>query len=171
MITLNETQLKPSIVLSAMVTGLLKSKVDANFRVKMETFGTVENSLCYGCAATLTLAEIFGEGSLASEMMINYAKTQACQRGYDEVSFSDVNLPDVIRSETLNAQDSWSVDIEHLECALDSARRGNATQLIAFCTGEENTSFDHRWLLETDNWEEQIPKIEATIAEMIAAGY
>ena len=172
MMMLNETQLKASVVLQAMVTGLLKSKDDPNFTVKMETFGEVENKLCYGCCATLTLAEMFGKGRSASEMMLGHVNTRLDESDDDYAYLPDVYLSDVIKSDPSIPQDPLPVDLVEFEFAVDSARTGKVSLLIGYLTGEfNNESFDRRWILDSNDWEEQLPKIEATIAEMIAAGY
>jgi hypothetical protein len=169
------SSLKSSTVLSAMVTGLLKAKNDSRFTVEMASFGHVENNLCYGCAATLALAEMYGKGQLISDMMLAYAKTQADQPSafvYARLSDVCTHLSDVLSLDPSSTQDFLSInELYDLENAVDKARTGRISWLIKFLTGEENTSFDKRWILETDNWEEQLPKVEATIAEMAAAGY
>ena len=159
--------LKPSIVLQAMVTGLLKSKDDPNFVVKMETFGSIENKLCYGCCATLALAEMFGEGRSASELMLGHFSTQS-----NRSDFAYAHLPDVLQFKPSSTQDSLPIgDLKKLERAVDFARLGEVLALIKFLTGDFDESFDGRWKLNDEDWEEQIPIIKATIAEMAAAGY
>ena len=158
--------LKASDVLQAMVTGLQKSKNDPDFVVKMETFGKVKNNLCYGCCATLTLAEMFGKGQSASELMLGFIKTSV-----DDSGFAYAFLSDVIPLEPLIAQDSLPITLENLEEAVDKARMGSVSWLIRLLTGKKNASFDRRWYLRSDNWEEKLPDVEVTIAEMIAAGY
>ena len=167
---LEMSSLKPSIVLSAMVVGLLKSKDDPNFVVKMETFGKVKNNLCYGCCATLTLAEMFGKGKSASELMLGYAKTRFNHA--NSAYLPDTHLSDVIALEPSSTQDSFSIDeLYDLEQAVDSVRAGDVSPLIEFLTGEFNTSFDRRWFLTNQDWEAQLPEVKKTIAEMAAAGY
>ena len=173
MMTLNGTQLKASTVLQAMVTGLLKSKDNSNFVLKMRTFGYVENKLCYGCCATLALAEMFGKGRSASEMMLGYAENQP-----DWPKYVYAYLSDVIKLEPLDVQDPSPIDIlehlnqlKYLERAVDLARQGEVSRLIGLLIGELNESFNDRWDLEDEDWEEQLPVVESTIAEMIAAGY
>jgi hypothetical protein len=166
MMMLNGTELKASTVLQAMVTGLIKSQDDPDFRVKMATFGRIEDQLCHGCAANLALAEMFGGGRSASELMFGYAKTLNYKSNYIHA-----NLSAVIKLEPLDVQDSSPIDIKELECNVDFARLGDVSLLIFFLTGELNKSFDGRWLLEDEDWEEQLPEVEATIAEMIVAGY
>ena len=164
MMMLNETELKASIVLQAMVSGLLKSKDDPNFIVEMKAYGYVKKNLCYGCCSTVTLAEMFGKGQLASELMFDIAKHQpSLSPGFC--------LSSVLQLEPSSGQDSLPIDLRSLERTVDSARKGGVSSLIAFFTGEINGSFDYRWLLEDDNWEEQLPIVEETIAEMREVGY
>ena len=166
MMMLNGTELKASIVLQAMVAGLLKSKNDTGFVVDMSSFGCVKNQLCYGCAATLTLTEMFGNGKSASEIMLSNVKAQA-----DSLEVVPVYLSAFIQSEPSSTQDSLPIDLTQLEQAVDYARIGAVSSLIELLTGEFNNSFNHRWYLDSDNWEEKLPVVKATIAEMIAAGY
>ena len=163
---LDTKNLKTSTVLQAMVTGLLKSKDDPNFVVKMSTFGHVKEQLCYGCCATLALAEMFGEGLSASELMLGHFRTQS-----DQSDSIEAYLSDVLQLEPSSGQDPLSIDLEDLESLVDSVRLGDVSFLIKFLTGIDNESFDDRWLLEDEDWEEQLPVVESTIAEMIAAGY
>lgn len=157
--------LKASTVLKAMVESLLKSKNDPRFTVEMKSFGHIRNEVCYGCAATVTLMELFGGGKSASELMIDHAKTQTYESGIAYVHFSDV-----VRLDPPVFQNSRTIVLEDLEDAVDYARKGGVSWLIEYLTGEQNQSFDSRWILEDQNWEEQIPEIKKTITEMIAAG-
>ena len=162
----NRTPLKPSIVLSAMVAGLLKSEDDPLFRVDMGTFGEVLREICYGCAATLTLAEMFGKGKSASEMMLGHVKAHPNRsEGFEAV------LSDVIKSDASIPQDSLPVDLSELEFAVNNARIGYVSVLIEILTGKKDSSFDDQWHLGSENWKGQLPVVEATIAEMIKAGY
>ena len=167
MMMLNGTELKASTVLQAMVEGLLKSKDDPKFTVEMGTFGHVKNQLCYGCAATLTLTEMFGDGRPASEIMLSYAKTPI-----NPLEYVEARLSDVLPLNPSSTQDSLpTYELCDLERAIDDVRTGEVSSLIYFLTGRYDEPFDGRWKLGDENWEEQIPEIERTIAEMIAAGY
>ena len=163
---INGTELKASIVLQAMVTGLLKSKDDPDFVVKMETFGKVKNNLCYGCCATLTLVQMFGKGQSASEIMLGYVNNQT-----DQPNSGYAHLADVVELEPSSGYNSLRIKLLYLESAVEMARRGDVSSLIKFLTGESNKSFNDRWCLDNENWEEQLPVVNETIAEMIAAGY
>ena len=161
------SNLKPSIVLSAMVAGLLKSKDDPLFKINMGTFGEVKNDLCYGCCATVALTEIFGKGRSISEVMLVHAKAHAYWPGCSYTPLSEI-LP----LEPSNVQSSLSIDkLRNLEVAVDNARKGLVSLLIHFLTGDLETSFDRRWHLDDEDWEGQLPEVERTIAEMIVAGY
>ena len=158
--------LKASIILKAMVAGLLKSKNDTGFVVEMTTYGGVENNLCYGCAATVTLAEMFGGKRSASEMMLGYVKAPT-----DRTDFAYAYLSEVISLESSSVQESLPITLRSLERAVNNARQGEISVLIELLTGEVNESFDYRWSLGSINWEEKLPDVEATIAEMEVAGY
>ena len=165
---LDTANLKASIVLKAMVKGLLKSKNDPDFTVAMGTFGHVRDygSLCCGCCAAVALTEMFGDGKSASEMMLGYAKTRS-----DQPNSGYAPLSNVLQLEPSSGQDSLPINLKKFERAIDYARKGAVSSLIEFLTGELNESFDYRWHLDNQNWEECIPIVEATIAEMAAAGY
>ena len=164
---LDFASLKASDVLQAMVSGLLKSKDDPLFEVNMGTFGTVKKEICYGCCATVALAEIFGKGKSASEMMLAYVKTLN-----EQPDFIDAYLSNVIELEPSSVQGSLTLDeLENLECSVNYARVGYVSQLIKVLTGEIHESFNCRWCLDSHNWEKQLPVVQATIAEMIKAGY
>ena len=167
---LDFASLKASDVLQAMVTGLLKSDADPLFEVNMGTYGKVQEKICYGCCATLTLAEMFGKGKSASEMMLAYAKT--LQRDYADYAYTP--LSNVLHLKSFSVKGFFPIDLRSLEQAVDSARKGKVSVLIELLTGEFNESFesfDGRWELDNCDWEEFIPTIEATIAEMAIAGY
>ena len=153
---LDIASLKASDVLQAMVTGLLKSDSDPLFRVNMGTYGEVKHEICYGCCSTLVLAEMFGEGKLASEIMLGYS---------NDSGFTDTPLSQVFELE------SFSTNFKKLERVVNSARRGYVSWLIYFLTGKQDNSFNGRWFLKTDDWKEQLPIVERTIVEMIAAGF
>ena len=158
--------LKASTVLQAMATGLLKSKDDSDLIVTMRTYGEVKNSLCYGCCATVALAEMFGKGRSVSELMFGYVKAPA-----DRLKCTNAPLSNFIQLKPSSNQDSFPIDLRNLEAAVDNARLGNVSELIHFLTGEISESFNCRWKISNLNWEEQLPIVEETIAEMIAAGY
>ena len=162
---LEMSSLKPSTVLSAMVVGLLKSKDDRLFEVDMGTFGKVEEEICYGCCATLTLAEMFGKGKLVSELMLDYVRTHP-HRSHS------AQLSTVIALEPSRTKDSFSIDqLYDLEQAVNSVRLGFVAPLIKLLTGEVNSSFNGRWSLNNENWEKRLPIVADTIAEMATAGY
>ena len=163
---LDIASLKASIVLKAMVAGLLKSKNDTGFVIEMTTYGCVENNLCYGCAATVTLAEMFGGRRSASEMMLGYVKAPS-----DQPKSGYAYLSEVISLESSSVQESLPITLRSLERAVNNARQGEVSRLIELLTGEFNESFDGQWSLGSGNWEEKLPVVEATIAEMIVAGY
>jgi hypothetical protein len=164
--------LKPSIVLQAMITGLKKSKDDPNFIVEMSAFGYVKNKLCYGCCATVALAEMFGQGKSASELMLSYDLKVRSEKLYSYLSdHVYANLSSVIELEPSRVQGSLPINLQRLEISVEYARIGHVSSLIEILTGELNESFDDRWNLGNGNWEEKLPIVEATIAEMIAAGY
>ena len=162
---LDIASLKPSHVLQAMVNGLLKTKSDPLFEVDMGTFGTVKKEICYGCGASVALAEMFGKGKLVSELMLDYVRTHP-HRSHS------AQLSTVIALEPSRTKDSFSINqLYDLEKAVNSARLGEVVPLIKLLTGEVNSSFNGRWSLNNENWEKRLPIVADTIAEMAAAGY
>jgi hypothetical protein len=55
---------KPSQLIIAMCDGLEKQNKRRSFRVRMDTFGASRGKVCYGCAATCALSDIFGYFSI-----------------------------------------------------------------------------------------------------------
>jgi hypothetical protein len=151
---LDPKNLKPSTVLEAMINGLLKSKTDPLFTIDMDSYGHIEDGICYGCVASVALADMFGAGQSASELMFAYSLRRAARY---------TNLSNIIEFST-------PMDLEELEMAVDSARKGEVSKLIQFLTGEVNRSFDRFWHLENHNWEQQLPKIRLMITRMVAVG-
>ena len=134
----------------------------------MTTYGYVRNKLCYGCAATVTLAEMFGKGQSASEMMLSSSHVKA---RVDRLEFVPAYLSQIIELESSNVQNSLPISLRKFEKSVEYARTGEVSVLIEVLTGEVNKSFDGRWYLDDEDWEEKVHVVEATIAEMAAAGY
>ena len=154
---LDPKNLKPSTVLEAMINGLLKSKTDPLFVIDMSSYGHVEKNFCYGCCASVALVDMFGGGKSPSELMLPYSHAKSARY---------TNISNVIE---LNST-PMPINLEELEIAIDSARRGEVSILIRFLTGVVNRSFDRWWNLENHNWEEQLPKVKLAIARMIDTG-
>jgi hypothetical protein len=175
---LNPEMLKPSTVLAAMVSGAIKSRNDPHFTAAMKEvsrgqtipFDEIYNKCIYNkCIVTVTLVEIFGQGKSPSELMLDYSKTPSNQS-----NFMEAYLRNVIELDPLSIKDSLSINkLEILEQGIDLAQVGEVSELIDLLTGEltqETESFDGRWSLEDENWEEQISVVQSTIVDMIAIG-
>ena len=174
---LDIASLKPSHVLQAMVNGLLKTKSDPLFEVDMGTFGTVKKEICYGCGASVALAEMFGKGQSASELMRNLVALGETPPidplGLSSGPYFSTPLSDCI---DLNPSDREKLEtgetyLYKLERAVNSARLGAVSRLIEMLLNKTEESFDDRWFLGTDSWERQLPEVEKTIAEMRKVDY
>jgi hypothetical protein len=177
---LDVANLKPSDVLQAMVNGLLKTKSDPLFEVDMGTFGMVKQEICYGCGASVALAEMFGTGQSASELMRNLVALGETPPidplGLSSGPYFSTPLSDCIdlKPSYREKLESIGTDLYKLERVVNNVRLGDVTLLICLLlnkTDESFDDFDDRWSLGTDNWEKQLPEVEKTIAEMREAGY
>ena len=104
---------KPSQVVRAMCLGLRNLR--ENQRIDMTTFGNLgvtDQSVCYGCAATWAIQEMYGD-----ELPMEYFE------------------PDCGQLEGLGTPHEGP--IQDLECAIDSLRRGSPSDLLALFCGEE----------------------------------
>ena len=158
--------LKPSDYLEAMVVGLRRNAEDSRTRVNMTTFGWIEDDLCFGCAATMGLSELFGvlyadvAGSLSPESK-NRSWVKLVQS--TDGAALGVALPS---------------EMDELETVFDWARRGSLSPLrglAGWCFKKSRTRYDLSqwcglWSLTTENWKQELPKVEKAIAEMRAAG-
>jgi len=140
-----------SDIVDTMIKGLKKEWVN----VDMNTFGTVESGLCFGCAATNTLCELIQE----------------------PFTKNDMNLSG--RSEKLGI---GNVDIEFFEAAIDSLRRGNTLDFLGYLNHidylfsfklpyhydiEYNQELPE---LSTDNYKENLHEYESYRDFLIAKG-
>jgi hypothetical protein len=179
---MNFKTLRPSTVLAAMVEGLKESKSDPHFFPYMSLNEYVEGCICYGSPQSVALAKMFGAGKSASELMLSHAETGNHR---------------FIRMSAILSTDDFSYDhLSTLEHTIDFARRGEVSCLISSLSylkdkkpnelgffdakwdfmsdkwkvDDLNYSFDTRWYLKEDNWEKQLPIVQETSVEMIAAG-
>jgi hypothetical protein len=138
---------KPSAALQAMVDGLRSSEKQDDFEVNMETFGDASDSLCFGCAATVTVLE--------------------------SVGWKD--MPDVVEEcgDAVTAANELG-DLGRFEAAVDEARKGRpyvlfvymgkASALLMVNLGLSHLSWP--WRLNTHNWKKDLPLVDASIARL-----
>jgi len=144
--SIKELAPNPSDALQAMVDGLREQSKREDFIIDMGWFVGKEDGICCGCAATCALQRLAG------------------------VNFTIENSINANRFDLLQLKGAIS-----FESVIDDARQGYMSELFGFYGFDrdsnpdlpQNPNFD----LETDNWEEQLPDVEAYIAELRAAGY
>jgi hypothetical protein len=156
----------PSTVLSSMVEGLKKSKDDPLFKVDMYTLGEVRNGICYGGCSEVTLAELYGEGALVSELILRSQEVNKLSNLPEWCTYASLSN---VLSVPLRLPSFLNIDLRSLETVVYEAGRGSVSPLIKLLTGEVNESFNGRWHLKEDDWEKQLPIIQETIIEMIPA--
>ncbi len=143
---------KPSEFLQAMVDGLRAAAETPKQDICMKTFGHVDQEgVCYGCAATWALQNLAGKTLTAEQV---------------ELLGSTHELP---------TKDFYGVSgrrIYDFETAIDWARKGEIGELADFCHIARKTlaPWLTRWWLTTMNWRDELPAVEAAIAEMRAEG-
>jgi hypothetical protein len=156
---------KPSDALQAMVNGLRHQSQRPDFIIKMTTYGDTEldvetgHVFCCGCAATCTLQELGRHNYTPEEM-------------YDTEG----------RATPLGIERR---DLDRFESAIDTARLGSLWDLFVYYYGDDVdvpeellripativATGDETIYLQTHNWQEQLPDVEAHIARLRAAGY
>jgi hypothetical protein len=146
--SIKELAPKPSDAIKAMLTGL-RELPNEKFQVDMSTFGTWRNGICFGCAATCAVYQLTGRKP--SVAIMGGIDGQARQLGLNyEMLFA-------------------------FEDAIDLFRCGNPQEVLYFYGlepegGRESLWSRQDWLLGTDNWEGQLPLIEAYVQKLEAAG-
>jgi len=133
---------KVSAALQAMIDGLKLQSQRKDFRVDMSTFGTFydpenkEIPVCFGCAATCTVQQL------------------------SKVNFTDSQIDSLEERSFLTIQNSN--DLDRFEDAIDCARMGNLISIFNYMDNLESyeLSDSNRWLLRTDDWQEQLPLVQ-----------
>jgi len=139
-------QLKvPSAALQAMVDGLRKQSKRKDFVINMSTYGESRGEICFGCAATCAVQQISGINLTVEDIDV---ANQSLKLGYD---------------------------FDHLsafEMSINAARLGDMYLLFLFfdLVWQYDFDYDERFFLKTENWEEQLPAVEALIAELKEKG-
>ena len=186
--------LKPSTVLTAMIEGLKKSKTDPKFILNQACNGAIVSGMICSNISSLVLVEMFGQGRTISDLMTQFVETKhgkayTPKAVYEidiigDLLLGGVDITEMLNNNLINYQtDEKTAPIYRLSNFREevfAASEGAVSWLIAFIMGdlladnfsEEklNTSYDGRWNLKNDDWEGQLPVVELTIIEMIAAG-
>ena len=145
--------------LELMCSGLVKQNQRSNFRIGMQTFGSVgvsraggvRKKICVGCAATCTLQELMGKNFTTKNISKEYYRA---------------NYLNVDRTE-----------LADFESAIDCARLGSLENLFDFCgvpeifnelsDQYEFNSIYEMWCLENHNWKEQLPVVRRFIKKLM----
>jgi hypothetical protein len=145
---------KPSDAIKAMIAGLRGIPSDS-FVVVMSSFGGTGyingRNVCFGCAATCAAHKLAG-------------KQPSCKHITDEQQ----------RAEYLDFDPQ---DLMDFEIAIDDFRQGWLGELLEDYYGldrqklPDELTADQPWDLHSNNWQEQLPAIEAYVAELEAAGF
>ena len=133
---------KVSAALQAMIDGLKLQSQRKDFRVDMSTFGTFydpenkEIPVCFGCAATCTVQQL------------------------SKVNFTDAQIDSSSGRSRLTIHNSN--DLDRFEEAIDYARMGDLFSIFDYMGDRDSHEFsdDNRWLLCTDDWQEQMPLVQ-----------
>jgi len=152
----------PSAALQAMVDGLRLYGNRLDFKIDMGTFGSNENGVCFGCAASCCVQKVLGKNLLS---------------GGD-----GIEIP-VVRARFFGTAVE---DLGDFEWAVDGARSGSLSCLLGYFGinemthqsivelngqwGVNDTIWDSRYELNSDDWEQQLGAVEEVIAEMKAIG-
>lgn len=186
---------KPSRAIRAMIEGLRTASYRDDFAVDMDTYGYVsggawpydyasmspvqltaaeEGNLCFGCAATCAVFALSGE--------LHNSDFPAVVLGEPDDRAS-------LLSDRFHT-DVRETDLHEFENALDNFRRGYPVPLFAYfgvtapvgflSTSEECLAKNPEWSdlyegvagwhLDTGDWEEQLPLVEAYAERLEAAG-
>ncbi len=153
---------KPSVALEAMCRGLETNSQRKDFRVDMNVLVELsipQQRICYGCAATCAVMELTG-------IPLTYANAVDME---DESGY----LGGAKRAELFEVDPD---DLCRFEMAIDDARAGDLGSLsYYFCDRhhelpEMPRGQEDAWYLDSDDWQEQLPRVRAYIQELQEAG-
>lgn len=157
--SIKELAPKPSDAIQAMLDGLQALSGDG-FRVNMNTYGEVRNSLvgssppvCFGCAATFAAHWLAGKEPNAS--LLRSREGRAMHLGF------------------------LYTDLEQFERAIDAFRYGRIWPLLSFYgvydaminTAGLALTIAQPWYLTNSDWLSQLPAIEAYRARLVELGF
>ena len=133
---------KVSTALQAMIDGLKFQSQRKDFRIDMSTFGDFsdsgdkENPVCFGCAATCTIQQLLG------------------------VNFTDLRIESLKERSRLTIRNSD--DLDRFEDAIDNARMGDLIPIFDYMGNLDSHELidDSQWILNTDDWQEQMPLVQ-----------
>lgn len=146
---------QPSEFLQAMVDGLRDADNAPGQEINMQTFGNVNEGVCYGCAATWALQRLMG-GRLS------------------DAQVTALGWMDAAHLEPLTWHGESIERIMDFERAIDHARMGCLLQLADFCALPQYqmlSPWANCWYWGVGNhWQTELVLVEAAIREMEAKG-
>lgn len=137
---------KPSEALQAMIDGLANQSKRLDFVIDMGTYGSTNGKTCFGCAATCAIQQITDRTLTTKSIGVSNLSIRSKSTGIDKEDYSI------------------------FEDAINSARQGYLSDLFDYFKLEHDYDFDYRFDMVSDNWEEQIPKVEELINELKERG-
>ena len=151
---------KPSKALRAMVAGLRMTDEERGFKINMNTFGEVNDGVCFGCAASSTIRTCLS-GPVAFSPLC-YDRYHAYGRYDDYGRYGDYGL-----------DEKNYRDIAVFETAMDCARRGAMLALFNYMDkSPKEYNFQHaRFRLESDFIEADLEGVEAFATYLEGYGY
>jgi hypothetical protein len=153
-------RMSPSDLLQIAIDGLIENAADPLFKPDMDTYGEKKYGICFGCLATCGLAKLNG---------VLYSETVQ--------KLSELHVDHFINFSNVASIAGWTQkkrrDLEDYELAIDEARQGDLESLFEFCNiwPDDVRVFRCNFILDTDDWREQLPAVEAKIAELKATGF
>lgn len=134
---------KPSEAAQAMVDGLRAQSKRSDFRIAMDTFGSTDGKICFGCAATCAIQVLNKR---------NFTVEDLCNGG-------------ISRRQAIPAEKS--AKIARFESAINLFRIGIPIELFDFFEIDYPAfTRNQNWHLNDDNWEKQLPKVESYIQKL-----
>lgn len=125
----------PVQAIEAMIAGLKENAARDDFMINMYTFGESDRGIRIGCAATCALERL--HGSRFTPRSITYR---------------------LKRAEAVGAPLG---DVRAFELAINYLRLGCLDQFFAYFGIDDYRAPAMVWRLNTDNWKDELPKVEA----------
>ena len=137
---------KISDAIGFMIEGLERVPKRSHFTLEMQTYGSFDEGICYGCAATCTIIRMYNVKIGGSAPPFSF-------RG-SELSHGSLFL-------------DTSVDLREFEEAINSFRLGYISPLFTYY-GEGAAyrkfglnEYAQKWMMDNDNWRAELPKVKA----------
>ena len=125
-------------IIEAMVNGIKNKHVE----IDMNTFGAVEDGICYGCAATNAICEIYGAGISESSILETRSRASYVNSSYTFL-------------------DKFEYAIDHLRSGCIDSYNNCAKQISIAKIKEPDWWLDEPLLMKTHNYESLLPVYQA----------